>query len=138
MQRKSMFFFLFCLFVLFCQRSYARHDAAYKKYPVLYQSGLASRYGEQHQGMRTAKGDKYDPLKLTAASNTLPLGTTVRVENPRTGRSILVKINDRGPFAKKRVIDLSDSAAKKLGIYQRGVAKVNIYVSNLKKSLIQG
>lgn len=95
---------------------------------AFYQSGYASRYGERHIGKKTALGDRYNPKLFTAASNTLPLGSVVKVEVERTKRSVWVKINDRGPHSKKRILDLSDRAAKKLGIYRQGVAKVNIYL----------
>lgn len=95
---------------------------------AFYQSGYASRYGERHVGKKTALGDRYNPKLFTAASNTLPLGSVVKVEVARTKRSVWVKINDRGPHSKKRILDLSDRAAKKLGIYRQGVAKVNIFL----------
>src|SRR5262249_46148635 len=87
--------------------------------------GLASFYG---QGSRTASGEKFDRHELTAAHRTLPFGTRVRVTNLATGRSVTVRVNDRGPFVAGRVIDLSRGAAEELGMVGRGVAKVKLTV----------
>lgn len=78
--------------------------------------GLASWYGRDFHGRRTASGRKYDMHELTAAHRTLPFGSLVRVINENTGKSILVEITDRGPFVRRRVIDLSFAAAKELGV----------------------
>lgn len=121
--------FLFLFFVLSLSSNVSLAKSLPKNSQVsFYQSGYASRYGTQHVGKKTAQGELYDPKLLTAASKTLPLGSIVKVEVIKTGRSVLVRINDRGPHVKKRVIDLSETAAKKLGIYRQGVAKVNIYL----------
>jgi rare lipoprotein A len=85
--------------------------------------GLASFYVD---GSRTASGERFDPRELTAAHRTLPFGTQLRVTSVATGRSVTVRINDRGPFVPGRVIDVSYSAADRLGIVGRGVAKVKI------------
>jgi rare lipoprotein A len=92
------------------------------------QKGIASYYHNSLHGRKTASGQIYNKNKLSAAHKTLPLGTKVRVTDVKTGREIVVRINDRGPFVKGRVIDLSRSAAKELGIIQRGVAKVEVEV----------
>ncbi len=84
------------------------------------QRGVASWYGPGFHGRRTANGERFDMNELTAAHKTLPFGTRVLVHNPRTGREVVVRINDRGPFIKGRVIDLSKAAAKVLGIKSRG------------------
>lgn len=86
--------------------------------------GLASWYGEKFHGRRTASGERYDMHALTAAHKTLPFGSMVRVKSERTGKEVVVRINDRGPYARKRLIDLSGAAAAKLGIRSRGVASV--------------
>ena len=78
-------------------------------------SGVASYYDKNYSG-RTASGATYDSTKLTAAHRTLPFGTRVRVVNQRTGQSVIVRINDRGPYARGRVIDLSKASAAFLGI----------------------
>lgn len=87
--------------------------------------GLASYYTE---GSRTASGEKFIPGELTAAHPTLPFGTRLRVTRTDTGRSVVVRVNDRGPFVKGRVVDVSHSAAEQLGLTQSGVAKVKIDV----------
>jgi rare lipoprotein A len=86
--------------------------------------GLASYYTDT----RTASGEKFDGKELTAAHRTLPFGTRVRVTNVKTGRSVMVRINDRGPFVQGRVVDVSPSAAKELGMVGSGVAKVKLDV----------
>ena len=84
------------------------------------QKGMASWYGPGFHGRTTANGEKFDMYELTAAHKTLPFGTRVMVFNPRTGKSVVVRINDRGPYAKGRVIDLSKAAANALGFKARG------------------
>lgn len=89
------------------------------------QVGLASYYS---QGVRTASGEKFNPNAMTAAHRTLPFGTRVRVKSLKTGRSVVVRINDRGPFIRRRIIDLSAGAARALGIRNAGVARVSVRV----------
>ncbi len=86
---------------------------------------LASFYSH---GRQTASGEKFDPHDLTAAHRTLPFGTRVRVTSLATGRSVTVRVNDRGPYVRGRAIDVSSSAAKMLGITRQGVAKVKLDV----------
>jgi len=86
--------------------------------------GMASWYGPRHHGKRTAGGDRFDMRALTAAHPSLPLGTRLRVTLPATGRSVLVTVNDRGPYAGGRILDLSWRAARDLGLLRRGVALV--------------
>ncbi|OUJ76122.1 septal ring lytic transglycosylase RlpA family protein [Hymenobacter crusticola] len=92
------------------------------------QAGQASYYADKFNGKKTASGATYRPGKRTAAHNTLPFGTIVRVTNPRNHRSVKVKITDRGPHAKGRVIDLSRKAARRIGLVQAGVAPVQLKV----------
>jgi peptidoglycan lytic transglycosylase len=87
--------------------------------------GIASFYTEEQQ---TANGEKFNPNALTAAHKTLPFGTRLRVTNVATGRSVTVRINDRGPYIPGRIVDVSYSAAESLGIVGRGVAKVKLDV----------
>jgi rare lipoprotein A len=82
--------------------------------------------GTKPAGRPTASGEVYDPNELTAASKTLPLGSTVEVTNPANGRSVRVRINDRGPYVKGRSIDLSKRAAEEIGLTEKGVGKVKI------------
>ena len=88
-------------------------------------TGLASFYDE---GTQTASGEKFDPNSLTAAHRTLPFGTRLRVINLATGRSVIVRVNDRGPHVPGRIVDVSYSAAQQLGIVERGTAKVKLQV----------
>lgn len=87
--------------------------------------GYASFY---KHGTRTANGERFNPMGLTAAHRTLPFGTKVKVTNSRTGKSVVVRINDRGPFIRNRVIDLSLGAAEAVGLNRSGVAKVRAVV----------
>jgi peptidoglycan lytic transglycosylase len=82
--------------------------------------------GAEEAGHRTASGERYDPHALTAASKTLPLGSTVLVTNPETGKSVTVRINDRGPYVRGRSLDLSERAAEEIGITKKGVARVKV------------
>lgn len=86
----------------------------------------ASWYGPGFVGRRTSSGERFNPNLMTAASKTLPLGSVVRVTNPRNGRSVRVRINDCGPFVRGRGLDLSHRAAEKLGIAHQGVARVKV------------
>jgi rare lipoprotein A len=86
---------------------------------------LASFYGEDTQ---TASGEKFNPNELTAAHPTLPFGTRLRVTNVANGRSVVVRVNDRGPFVRGRAVDVSSSAAERIGMIDQGVAKVKIDV----------
>jgi rare lipoprotein A len=88
--------------------------------------GLASYYSTSSEP--TASGEKFDARELTAAHRTLPFGTRLRVTNVATGRSVTVRVNDRGPFVPGRVVDVSHSAAESLGMVQAGVAKVKVDV----------
>jgi rare lipoprotein A len=94
----------------------------------LAEEGLASWYGGKFQGRRTASGEIFDTRRLTAAHRSLPFGTRVRVTNLENGRSVEVRINDRGPFVAGRVIDLSLAAAATIGLTGRGVAAVRLEV----------
>lgn len=94
--------------------------------PKLEQVGNASWYGSDQDGKETASGETFDQRKLTAAHRTLPLGSKAVVTNLSTGKSVEVTINDRGPYAKGRKIDLSSAAADQIGMTKKGVAKVKI------------
>lgn len=91
-------------------------------------AGTASYYASQFHGRRTASGERFDMRALTAAHRTLPFGTRVRVTNPANGRSVVVRINDRGPFHRGRLIDVSHAAAERLGLVARGHGRVELAV----------
>lgn len=93
---------------------------------VFSQSGKASWYGQQFHGKKTASGERFNMHALTAAHRNLPLNCYVRVTNKNNGKSVVVKVNDRGPFHGNRVLDLSYGAAKKIGIADTGVGHVLI------------
>lgn len=94
--------------------------------PDYDEKGIASWYGEQFHNRNTANGEVFDMDLVTAAHKTLPLPSIVEVTDLDTGKKIKVRVNDRGPFVSGRIIDLSKGAAKKLGTYQRGVARVRV------------
>jgi rare lipoprotein A len=98
------------------------------------QVGTASWYGPKFHGKKTANGEIFNQNNLTAASRTLPLGSEAVVTNLETGESVKVKINDRGPYARGRVIDLSRAAAREIGIVEGGIAKVKIKATPPRKS----
>ncbi|WNG35346.1 septal ring lytic transglycosylase RlpA family protein [Archangium violaceum] len=91
------------------------------------EEGLASYYGPGFAGRPTASGEKFNPQHLTAAHKKLPFGSCLRVVNMENGRSVEVRVNDRGPFVKGRVVDVSTAAAKKLGMLDKGLARVRLY-----------
>ncbi len=101
---------------------------------IPFQTGIASWYGKKFHGRLTASGEVYDMYKMTAAHKTLPLGSIVVVENLENGKRVTVKVNDRGPFVKGRIIDMSYAAAKKLGFAEKGLARVRIYLVNREEA----
>jgi rare lipoprotein A len=94
--------------------------------PKISQTGKASYYADKFNGRKTANGETFRNSKLTAAHKTLPFGTRVRVTNLSNGRSVRVRINDRGPFVAGRIIDLSKKAAKKIDMVNAGVQEVKV------------
>ena len=90
------------------------------------EEGLASWYGGYFHGRRTSSGDTYDMYRMTAAHKSLPLPTYVRVTHLANGRSVVLRVNDRGPFVEDRIIDLSFAAASKLGMAEIGTARVEV------------
>jgi len=108
-----------------------RPVSAKEETALSFQSGWASWYGVEQQGMLTATGEKFDRHKLTAASRKLPFNARVRVTNRENGRAVVVRINDRGPYVKNRVLDLSEAAANALDMKKMGVTPVKIEVLEL-------
>ena len=94
--------------------------------PSMIHTGHASWYGPKFEGKRTASGEIFDSAQFTAASRVLPLGSRARVTNLENGKSVEVKINDRGPFVEGRIIDLSRAAARVLDMLKTGIAKVRV------------
>lgn len=99
------------------------------------QAGMASYYHDRFHGQRTASGARYDKNRFSAAHKTLPLGTQVRVTDAGSGESVVVHINDRGPFGRGRVIDLSRAAAREIGLTRKGVALVRLEVLSKSERL---
>jgi len=112
---------------------------AHKKTRFPVTEGRASFYSDQLHGHKTASGETFNRTKLTAAHPSLPFGTWVRVTNLRNGKDVIVRINDRGPFVKGRIIDLSRGAAKEIGLIQAGTARVKLEaLSSGKSAFIAG
>ncbi|NWA05209.1 septal ring lytic transglycosylase RlpA family protein [Pseudomonas gingeri] len=105
----------------------ATHDIDPRGYD---ETGVASYYGARHHGKRTASGEPFDQHGLTAAHRQLPFGTRVKVTNLANDRSVVVRINDRGPHTRGRLIDLSREAAEQLGMLQSGTARVRVQSLN--------
>ncbi len=93
-------------------------------------TGIASYYGVELGGRRTASGERFDPNAMTAAHRTLAFGTRVAVTNLANGQEVIVRINDRGPWGKSRIVDVSYAAAKQIGMHRTGTAKVKIELLN--------
>jgi rare lipoprotein A len=125
MQRKLFNFGILAILALAPPVSLGRVDVGDS------QKGVASFYGDRFQGRKTASGDRYDKTAYTAAHKRLPLGTVVRVTNTRNGKSVDVTINDRGPYVKGRVIDLSRRAAWDIGMAKRHLTNVQVEVLSL-------
>jgi rare lipoprotein A len=106
--------------------------------PLLTETGLASWYGAPYHNRRGSNGEVYNMHAMTAAHRTLPLGSIVRVTNLKTGQAALVRITDRGPFVEGRIIDVSYAAAKRLDIWQPGVASVKLEVMQTPASIATG
>jgi peptidoglycan lytic transglycosylase len=94
--------------------------------PTMIETGLASWYGSRHHGKRTASGEVFNQDKFTAAHRTLPWGSRVKITNLANGKSVEVRINDRGPFSQGRIIDVSRAAARSLGMVEQGITTVRI------------
>jgi rare lipoprotein A len=106
--------------------------------PIFSETGMASWYGPPYHNRRASNGEIYNMNALTAAHRTVPLGSICRVTNLKTGSSTLVRITDRGPFIKGRIVDLSLAAAKKIGVWKAGVARVKLEVLTSPAPLEQG
>jgi rare lipoprotein A len=121
-------------------KSYSVNGVTY--YPLVneegfVQEGMASWYGKEFHGKKTSSGEIYDMYEITAAHKTLPLGTYVKVENLSNLREVIVRINDRGPFVAGRIIDLSYTAGRRIGLVGPGVAKVRLVALSRKVGRIK-
>ncbi len=129
----ALFLHIMIAGIFFCSSSAlfaneARHHQLSSKSHTKPILGIASFYGAKFNGRRTASGEKFTNSTLTAAHKTLPFGSKVQVTNLRNGKSVVVRINDRGPFVKGRIIDLSKAAAKKIGLNGAGTSRVELFV----------
>lgn len=119
--------------VAFCSVGYAQQsviDSTWK--PMYRDTGIASYYANKFEGRRTANGEQYRKHQFTAAHRTLPFGTLLKVSNPKNGRWVVVRVNDRGPHHRKRIIDLSYRAAKHLGVTS-GHGLVKVYIEEVPR-----
>ncbi len=117
----------FFVAAMFCAPRSSSTDPAPHR-TITTHTGYASYYAEKFDGRKTANGERFSNAQYTAASKELPLGSRVRVTNPQTHRSVVVRINDRGPYVPGRLIDLSRRAAADLGMLRIGVAMVRITI----------
>jgi rare lipoprotein A len=136
--KRYLLFTLFGLLVSSCTLKRAEIRYEYRSDTGTAQYGIASWYGKKFHGNPTASGEIYDMYQLTAAHRTLSLGTYVMVTNLENKRSVEVKINDRGPFVKGRIIDLSYAAARSIDMVEKGTARVKVVVLKRKTHIVTG
>lgn len=117
---------LFLFLLLFSFVASAQDIKSTKETDTIYKTIYSTYYAKKFEGRKTSNGERYRSAKYTAAHRTLPFGTIISVKNLRTGKTVEVRVNDRGPFSKKFSLDVSEIAAKDLGIYKLGYAKVEI------------
>ena len=116
----------FLIFLCFANFAVKAQQTSTKQPDSVVQTIFSTYYAKKFDGRRTTSGERYRATKYTAAHRTLPFGTMVTVKNLVTGKTVQVRINDRGPFSKKFSLDISQAAAKDLGIYKLGYARVEI------------
>lgn len=124
MKKVVLLIFWFLLFFS-CVKIYKKDFTLKKGY---VEKGIASYYGKEFEGKKTASGELFDPNKLTAAHRYLPFDTVIKVTNLENGKVSVLRVNDRGPFVKGRILDCSEKGAKELGFYLQGTARVKIEV----------
>ena len=123
------------------QKPYRINGHTYYPIPSAYgytETGIASWYGPNFHGKKTSNGETYDMHAATAAHKTLPMNTRLLVENLENGKKTVVRVNDRGPFVKKRIIDLSNAAAKAIGMTKKGTARVRITALGEAETTVRG
>lgn len=127
-ENRSVFWrtWMFFAFLVFHFSFHCSHAVAQNQFIDLKQTGYASYYAEKFTGKRTASGEIFHNDSLTCAHRTLPFGTLLKVRNLANEQEVVVKVNDRGPFVRDRIIDLSRKAAQLLGFFKMGMAKVTI------------
>ena len=104
---------------------------------TVFQQGKASYYGKAHHGKKTASGKRFNMHAMTAAHRSLPFGTQLKVTSKDTGKSVIITINDRGPYAGGRILDLSQEAARQLGMIKQGVGVVTLEKINVKQDSVR-
>lgn len=122
--------FLVALFFSLSTMAFRTRDNVAEGFPEIYQYGKASYYAGQFIGRKTANGEIFNVHEFTCAHKTLPFGTKLKITNLATNESIIVRVNDRGPYVKSRVVDLSLAGAKELGLLQSGIANVSVEIVN--------
>ncbi len=134
---KYLWIILTVLALLFSTNAHADVRSHHKshRHTRPFQTGVASWYGARERGRRTANGERFNPNAMTCAHRTLPMGTVVRVTNTENGKTVVVRVNDRGPYVGHRVIDLSDHAARILAFRKEGLATVKIVIIRLPHQL---
>jgi len=148
--RNSIYIFIFSLLVLCAGTGYGQDSSAATAKPIAandsvtavkgpkpfyVKQGTASWYGKRFQGRKTANGERFNKHDFTCAHRTLPFGSLVRVTNTNNGESVIVRVNDRGPYVGKRIIDLSDAAAKEIGIIGCATVHIEAYADTLYDAL---
>jgi len=128
--KKIIYLVFISISLLACHRHTIPKNTISGKGTLRTETGYASYYSDKMNGHATASGEPFNNSKLTAAHKKLPFGTMVKVTNTNNGKSVLVRINDRGPFVAGRIIDLSKAAATSIGMISAGIAKVIISYRN--------
>jgi rare lipoprotein A len=124
--------FILCLIFCFCHKREENNTTEELK-NIFVAEGYACWYGSEFEGKRTANGETFRKNKLTAAHRFLEFGTKIKVTNKENKQSVVVEINDRGPFVKGKILDLSEQAAKEINLYSKGTGIVKIEICGYKK-----
>jgi rare lipoprotein A len=128
---KYLFFLVFSFTFLTCKKI-KEENTEQKLKNIFVAQGYACWYGSAFEGKKTANGDVFSKNKLTAAHRYLEFGTKIKITNQKTQKSVVVEVNDRGPFVKGKILDLSEKAAKKIDVYAQGTGMVGIEIYGYK------